>query len=106
MRENLPKELDFTNEARNARKAMKNFESISTSLYIPEVISADKRVLIMEFIEGSRVDDLEYLAAHNINRNKVSLELSRIFSQMVYIDGWFHAVSPSSCQVSRCDSHV
>ncbi|KAI0305407.1 ABC1-domain-containing protein, partial [Multifurca ochricompacta] len=91
MRENLPKELDFTNEAKNARKAIKNFKNISTSLYIPEVISADKRVLIMEFIEGARVDDLEYLAAHNIDRNKVSLELSRIFSQMVYIDGWFHA---------------
>jgi len=91
MRENLPKELDFTNEARNARKAVKNFENINTSLYIPEVISADKRVLIMEFIEGARVDDLEYLAAHNIDRNTVSLELSRIFSQMVYVDGWFHA---------------
>lgn len=91
MRENLPKELDFSNEARNARKAEKNFENISTSLYIPEVISANKRVLIMEYIEGARVDDLEYLAAHKIDRNKVSLELSRIFSQMVYIDGWFHA---------------
>jgi hypothetical protein len=93
MRENLPKELDFTNEARNAKMASKNFKNSKTSLYIPEVISADKRVLIMEFIEGARVDDLEYLAAHNIDRNKVSLELSRIFSQMVYIDGWFHAVS-------------
>ncbi|KAN0132090.1 ABC1 family domain containing protein [Lactarius tabidus] len=91
MRENLPKELDFTNEARNAKMASKNFKNSKTSLYIPEVISADKRVLIMEFIEGARVDDLEYLAAHNIDRNKVSLELSRIFSQMVYIDGWFHA---------------
>jgi aarF domain-containing kinase len=100
MRENLPKELDFTNEARNARKAVKNFEDINTSLYIPEVISADKRVLIMEFIEGARVDDLEYLAAHKIDRNKVSLELSRIFSQMVYIDGWFHAVSSSSSRLS------
>jgi len=91
MRENLPKELDFTNEAKNAEKASNNFKNRKTSLYIPEVISADKRVLIMEFIEGSRVDDLEYLAAHNIDRNKVSLELSRIFSQMVYLDGWFHA---------------
>jgi aarF domain-containing kinase len=97
MRENLPKELDFTNEARNARKAVNNFKNSKTSLYIPEVISADKRVLIMEFIEGARVDDLEYLAAHNIDRNKVSLELSRIFSQMVYLDGWFHAVSFSRC---------
>jgi len=97
MRENLPKELDFTNEARNARMAFNNFKNRKTSLYIPEVISADKRVLIMEFIEGARVDDLEYLAMHNIDRNKVSLELSRIFSQMVYLDGWFHAVSFPRC---------
>jgi len=97
MRENLPKELDFTNEARNARMAFNNFKNRKTSLYIPEVISADKRVLIMEFIEGARVDDLEYLAMHNIDRNKVSLELSRIFSQMVYLAGWVHAVSFPRC---------
>ncbi|KAI0051236.1 ABC1-domain-containing protein [Auriscalpium vulgare] len=91
MRENLPKEMDFAHEARNALRAKKDFQDMRTSLYIPEVVFAKKRVLIMEFIEGARVDDLEYLAAHNIDRNKVSLELARIFSQMVYINGWFHA---------------
>lgn len=50
----------------------------------------------MEFIRGGRVDDLEYLAEHNIDRNKVSLELARIFAQMVHLNGWFHAVSISS----------
>lgn len=95
MRENLPKEMDFVHEARNAERAAKDFEKLRTSLYIPEVIAATKRVLIMEFIQGGRVDDLEYLAEHNIDRNKVSLELSRIFSQMVYLNGWFHAVSSS-----------
>lgn len=95
MRENLPKEMDFVHEARNAERAAKDFEKFRTSLYIPEVIAATKRVLIMEFIQGGRVDDLEYLADHNIDRNKVSLELSRIFSQMVYLNGWFHAVSVS-----------
>ena len=60
------------------------------------VIDARKRVLVMEFIRGGRVDDLEYLAEHDIDRNKVSLELSRIFAQMVHIHGWFHAASLSS----------
>lgn len=46
----------------------------------------------MEFIRGGRVDDLEYLAAHGIDRNKVSVELARIFAQMVHLNGWFHAV--------------
>lgn len=39
------------------------------------------------------MDDLQYLADHDIDRNKVSLELARIFAQMVHINGWFHAVS-------------
>ena len=47
----------------------------------------------MEFIRGGRVDDLQYLADHDIDRNTVSVELARIFSQMVHINGWFHAVS-------------
>lgn len=93
MRQGLPKEMDFVHEAANAVQAAKNFERLSTSLYIPQVISSTKRVLIMEYIQGGRVDDLQYLAQNNIDRNKVALELSRIFGQMVFIHGWFHAVS-------------
>ncbi|EKM54443.1 uncharacterized protein PHACADRAFT_258292 [Phanerochaete carnosa HHB-10118-sp] len=91
MRENLPKEMDFQHEAHNAHRAEENFKNVRTSLYIPRVIDARKRVLIMEFIRGGRVDDLEYLAKYNIDRNRVSLELARIFGQMVHIHGWFHA---------------
>lgn len=93
MRTNLPKEMNFLLEASNAAQTNINFAHMKTSLYIPEVIMATKRVLIMEYIQGGRVDDLAYLAAANIDRNKVALELSRIFNQMVFINGWFHAVS-------------
>src|SRR5687768_2901742 len=85
--------MDFQHEAQNADRTRRDFSDVKTSLYIPEVITAKKRVLIMEFIEGGRVDDLKYLADHNIDRNKVAVELSRIFSQMVFRNGWFHAVS-------------
>ncbi|KAI0344865.1 ABC1-domain-containing protein [Trametopsis cervina] len=91
MRENLPKEIDFTHEAQNALLAEKDFENIRTSLYIPKVIEAKKRILIMEYIRGGRPDDLQYLADNNIDRNAVSLELSRIFAQMVHLNGFFHA---------------
>lgn len=93
MRINLPKEMDFVHEAANAARAVHEFEHVRTSLYIPKVITANKRVLIMEYIQGGRVDDLEYLAEANIDRNKVAVELSRIFNRMVFINGWFHAVS-------------
>ncbi|KAI0644509.1 ABC1-domain-containing protein [Trametes meyenii] len=91
MRENLPKEMNFVHEKRNAERAIADFENIRTSMYIPEVKEARKRILVMEYIQGGRVDDLVYLSDHNIDRNKVALELARIFSQMVHINGWFHA---------------
>lgn len=92
MRENLPKEMNFVNEAWNAERTIQEFENIKTSLYIPKVIKASNRILIMEYIDGARVDNLEYLAEHNIDRNAVALEVQRIFCQMVHLNGWFHAV--------------
>ena len=87
----------FVHEAANAARTVREFENVRTSLYVPNVITAKKRVLIMEYIQGARVDDLEYLAEANIDRNKVAIELSRIFNRMVFIHGWFHAVRVSPC---------
>lgn len=93
MNEMLPQETNFRHEAANSLHCRRNFESLSgkTSLYLPKVLWAERRCLVMEFINGARVDDLAYLKEHGIDRNQVSQELSRIFSKMVYIDGFFHA---------------
>lgn len=37
------------------------------------------------------MDNLEYLKEHKIDKNQVSQELARIFSQMVYLNGFFRA---------------
>jgi len=92
MRKNLPLEMDFVHEAENAAKVTENFKGVKrTPLYIPKVHSATQRVLIMEFIDGGRADSKEYLAYHSIDRNHVSLELTRIFAEMVHLHGFFHA---------------
>ncbi|POV97977.1 hypothetical protein PSTT_14725 [Puccinia striiformis] len=92
MQENLPKEMDFRIESNNSKTCLLSFEHIkSTTLKLPEILWATQRILVMEFIDGGRFDDLEYLAKHNIDRNKASQELTRIFSQMIYINGYFHA---------------
>jgi hypothetical protein len=55
----------------------------------------------MEYIEGARVDDLAFLYDHSIDRNKVALELSRIFNQMLYINGFFQfSLVPFTSSVS------
>ena len=97
MRTNLPTEMDFAVEAQNAARTIREFANVRTSLYIPQVIHASKRVLVMEYIQGGRVDDLPFLARHGIDRNKVAIELSRIFNRMVFLHGWFHAASLPFC---------
>ena len=92
MNENMPLEMDFRHEAENARRADNDFANYrKTSVYIPKVKYVYKRVMAMEFIHGRRPDDLEFLAQHKIDRNRVSQELSRVFSQMLYLHGFFHA---------------
>ncbi|GAC95908.1 hypothetical protein PHSY_003486 [Pseudozyma hubeiensis SY62] len=92
MNENMPLEMDFRHEAQNAKRADDDFARYrTTSVYIPKVKYVFKRVMAMEFIDGRRPDDLRYLAQHDIDRNRVSQELSRVFSQMLYLHGFFHA---------------
>ncbi|GAA5840887.1 hypothetical protein JCM11251_007630 [Rhodosporidiobolus azoricus] len=92
MEQNLPLEMNFLHEAANAARCVKDFSDLkNTALVLPEVLWAKKRVLVMEFIQGGRVDDLDYLARHNIDRNKVSREIAEITSRMIYITGFFHA---------------
>lgn len=89
--QNLPLELDFRHEAESSRKMVSDFAHYKkTAIYIPRVEHVSKRVMVMEYIDGRRPDDLTYLQQHGIDRNRVSQELSRIFAQMLYMHGFFH----------------
>lgn len=93
MNEMLPLEMNFRHEAANSMRCRDDFQHLKgkTSLYLPGIMWAERRCLVMEYIDGGRVDDLGYLKRNHIDRNQVSQELSRIFSQMVYLNGFFHA---------------
>ncbi|KAL4964812.1 ABC1 kinase family protein [Aspergillus stella-maris] len=83
----LPQELDFRMEAQNANRAREHFQKHSDApLVIPEVISAQKRILVMEFISGSRPDDLGFLDSNGIDRDEVSAALAHIFNEMIFGD--------------------
>jgi aarF domain-containing kinase len=88
MESSLPQELDFALEGQNAIAAS-NFFRLNTKfpLIIPEVISASKRILVMDYITGGRPDNLDYLDSHHISRDEVSATLSRIFNAMIFTPG-------------------
>ncbi|GAA5887140.1 hypothetical protein JCM16303_002202, partial [Sporobolomyces ruberrimus] len=92
MQQNLPLEMDFRHEAANAARCVNDFADLKeTSVVVPEVLWAKRRVMAMEFVKGGRVDDLAYLAKHGIDRNEVSRQIAEITSRMIYITGFFHA---------------
>ncbi|KAF9434407.1 hypothetical protein BGZ76_008074 [Entomortierella beljakovae] len=92
---NLPRELDFRFEAKNSKRTAENFEKSRkqgspSTVKVPGIIWAQKRVLVMEFMNGSRIDNVQYLKENNIKVEEVSKEMARTFSQMIYTDGFLH----------------
>ncbi|KAI8084792.1 ABC1 family-domain-containing protein [Halteromyces radiatus] len=97
MQEALPQELDFAHEARNAQQVMSNFDHDQrvngdppTALVVPCIIWAQRRILCMEFIEGARPDDLQFMEKHKIDPGQVSAEITTIFSKMMFLHGFVH----------------
>jgi len=85
MEVSLPQELNFELEGSNARHARDYFSTIkSAPLVIPDVIWAKRRILVMEYMTGRRIDDLDYLDSHGIDRDEVSAALARIFNEMIF----------------------
>ena len=81
----LPQELDFEMEGNNARRAKEYFSHIpELPLVIPDVLWANKRILVMENVSGHRPDDLDYLDSNGIDRDEVSAALARIFNEMIF----------------------
>eukprot|EP00842_Homolaphlyctis_polyrhiza_P001452 jgi/Hompol1/2307/HPOL_002892-RA len=82
----LPQELDFMHEASNARKA----KSLFSMLYVPKVHWASRRVILMEYVEGGKIDDPNYMRKHNIPIDAVSTKLAKAYSEMIFLYGFVH----------------
>merc|ERR1712223_619629 len=91
MRKNLPLELNFLQEGRNAEK-IANLLSHLSYLRVPKIhwSLSTERVLFMEYIEGGHVDDVDYMKANNINLNSVSKYISEMYADMIFHTGYVH----------------
>ncbi|MER2090905.1 MAG: AarF/UbiB family protein [Sporosarcina sp.] len=85
-------ELNFLQELKNGRSFSERFAAmpgIRFPVYYDEF--STRRVLVMEWIEGSRITDLAFLAENNINRRELSERLFHLFLEQVLDGGHFHA---------------
>ena len=86
------KEIDFVAEARNATRFRKNFEGDDT-VCIPVVYSGflTGKVIVMERLEGVRIDDIEGIDSLGVDRKEVAKRGVNAYFKMIFEDGFFHA---------------
>ncbi|KAJ3698677.1 hypothetical protein LUZ61_002382 [Rhynchospora tenuis] len=107
-----PKELDFNHEAENTRTVARNLSQSNSSdsnyvhVMIPEVILSTEKVLILEYMDGIRLNDNESLVAHGVDKEKLVEEITRAYAHQIYIDGFFNGdPHPGNFLVSKVPPH-
>lgn len=85
----ISEELDFRLEAEYASEVRVNFAG-NPRVVIPEVMHelTRQRVLVLEFIEGSRVDRL---VPGSVDAARLAGMVMEVYVQMMLVDGLFHA---------------
>jgi predicted unusual protein kinase regulating ubiquinone biosynthesis (AarF/ABC1/UbiB family) len=88
----VPLELDFVNEGHNAEAAAGLFRG-RTDVVVPAVHWewTTRRVLVMEFVEGIKITDLEGLRAAGVDPDRVARLLVEAYLEQVLVAGFFHA---------------
>ncbi|MFZ2197406.1 MAG: AarF/ABC1/UbiB kinase family protein, partial [Thermodesulfovibrionales bacterium] len=86
------KELDFLEEARNCIRFRHNFAN-NPDIYIPKIFEehTTDKVLIMERIEGVRIDNIEEITRQGLDRKHLAKIGVDAYFKMVLEDGFFHA---------------
>jgi predicted unusual protein kinase regulating ubiquinone biosynthesis (AarF/ABC1/UbiB family) len=86
-------ELDFREEARNAATLRRNFQG-EPRVVVPEVVSelVARRVLVLEYVEGTRIDRLQdRIASGDIDLPRLIETVVDAYIKMMLEDGLFHA---------------
>ena len=87
----LEKELDYTNEGKNAEKIAKEFED-DPQVVIPRIFweFTTRHVLTMSYVDGVKLNDREKLVALHYDEKLIAARLSKALLQQILRDGFFH----------------
>lgn len=99
----IRQELDYTHEAQNADRFNFNFRE-SPTVRIPKIYwkYTTKRIMTQEYMEGTRILDLEWIEARGLDPRKISIDIANAYLKMVFEDGFYHAdPHPGNILVSK-----
>lgn len=86
-------EMDFRSEARNIERAREHFEGVK-GVDVPRVLEefTTRRVLVMEYHEGTKIDQLRpRFASGDLRFDEVMERITGVYLKMMMVDGFLHA---------------
>jgi ubiquinone biosynthesis protein len=87
----ITKELDYQNEARNIDRFRTTYRH-RTDFYIPQAYReySTRKVLIMEFAKGCKINDVEQLRAWGLSPARIVEKGMDIYLSQIFEFGYFH----------------
>ena len=87
----IRKELDFLEEAKTAERMRQNFRDVP-GIHFPAIYRnySCSRMLVMEFVDGVRIDDRAAIAAMGLDLQEIGKRGFFAYLKMIFEDGFFH----------------
>jgi len=88
----LEKEIDYTIEAASMER-MASYYDDDPDVYIPRVYrqSTTSRVLVMEFVDGIKISDIDKLEAGGLDQKAITRKGADFYLRQIFEQGFFHA---------------
>jgi predicted unusual protein kinase regulating ubiquinone biosynthesis (AarF/ABC1/UbiB family) len=102
--ETIHEEMDYTLESSNLKTIKKNIRNFE-NVIVPSVYDdySTKSVLTMEYVPGIKITNVEALDAKGIDRQKLVIDVHRVFFTMLLRNSIFHA-DPHPGNISVSDN--
>jgi ubiquinone biosynthesis protein len=87
----IVKELDYTREARNVERMIRNFRD-EPGIRFPKIYweYTSPHMMVMEFIEGVRIDNPEAITELGLDPHEIGVRGFHAYLKMIFEDGFFH----------------
>ncbi|MFL5625034.1 MAG: ABC1 kinase family protein [Ktedonobacteraceae bacterium] len=91
-RRTVYEEIDYVTEAANAKRFKEMFKD-DPNIYIPQVYDdyTSRRLLVLEWIDGIKINDYATLEAEGISRLEVAKRTVQAYFYQFFTAGFFHA---------------
>ena len=92
MKRFVPRELDFELEGRSAERVAADLAH-RKDVRVPLIVweHTARRVLTMEFIDGTKISEVATLVAAGIDPNEVAQIMTEAYCEQILVHGFFHA---------------